>query len=123
MLETQHQPLTKAASRFLALTAQPPGMVRRMLWADPAGIDCEDIDAGRSPATWCVPAAEMKQEFDLRENDAFEHVVPLAPQAVTILHTVRGLTGNSIYGLPSARSFREPMSENAVGYGHATADS
>lgn len=49
--------VTKLGSRFLALTAQRPGMVWR-----------------------------------LREDDAFEHEVQLAPQAVEILRSVRALT-------------------------------
>lgn len=109
-------PITKCASRFLSLTVQRPGMVRHMLWENLEGIDWEDPEADASEALWRVPAAVMKQEFDLREDEAFEHVVPLAPQAVDVLRTVRQLTSNSIYVFPSARSFREPMSENAIGY-------
>lgn len=109
-------PVTKCASRFLALTAQRPGMVRRMLWTNLKGIDWNDLAADVSEAEWRVPAAEMKQEFDLREDEAFEHRVPLAPQAVAVLRVVRQITGNSIYVFPSSRSSRNPMSENAVGY-------
>jgi len=109
-------PVTKLASRFLALTAQRPGMVRRMLWGHIEGIDWSVEAPDPSTALWRVPSAEMKQEFDLRENEAFDHIVPLAPHAVSALRVVRLLTGNAPYVFPSSRSFHEPMSENAIGY-------
>ena len=109
-------PVTKLASRFLALTAQRPGMVRRMRWSNLEGIDWSDAASHVGSALWRVPAAEMKQEFDLREDDAFDHQVPLAPQAVEALRTVRMLTENSEYVFPSSHSSREPMSDNAIGY-------
>lgn len=116
---TEHagaSPVTKAASRFLALTAQRPGMVHRLRWENLFGInwDCSDEDIPN--ASWRVPAAEMKQEFDLREDEAFDHEVPLAPQAVAVLRAIRPLTGTSPYVFPSSRSMDEPISGNAVGY-------
>lgn len=109
-------PVTKAGSRFLALTAQRPGMVRRMRWTHLEGVDWTDEAADDGEAVWKVPADEMKQEFDMREDEAYDHKVPLAPQAVDVLRAIRKLTGNSIYVFPSARSSHEPMSENAIGY-------
>ena len=120
MLEaTEHagaSPVTKAASRFLALTAQRPGMVQRLPWADIHGVDWDDPDGDGSQAIWRVPAGEMKQEFDLREDEAFDHAVPLALQAVAVLRAIRPLTGASAYVFPSSRSMAEPISANAVGY-------
>ena len=116
---TEHagaSPVTKCASRFLALTAQRPGMVHRLPWADIHGVDWTNPDGDDSAAVWRVPAAEMKQEFDLREDEAFDHAVPLAPQAVAVLRAIRPLTGTSAYVFPSSRSMADPISENAIGY-------
>lgn len=109
-------PITKCASRFLALTAQRPGMVRRMLWSHLENIDWGDDTIVHQNAIWHIPAEEMKLEFDHRQDKANDHLVPLAPQAVEILQAIRPLTGNSAYVFPSARSLREPMSENAIAY-------
>ena len=109
-------PVTKAASRFLALTAQRPGMVRRLRWTQVKGVDWDNPDSDVSEAVWRVPADEMKQEFDLRENEAFEHEVPLAGKAVEVLRAIRPLTVMSDYVFPSSRSMRDPSSENAIGY-------
>ena len=109
-------PVTKIASRFLALTAQRPGNVRRLRWSQITGVDWEDANGDQSKASWTIPADEMKQEFDMREDDDFAHVVPLAPQAVEALRAIRPLTSNSIYVFPSLRSMHEPSSENAIGY-------
>ena len=86
-------PMTRCASRFLALTAQRPGMVRSMEWAHVEGVDWADPEADVSGALWRVPSDRMKLELGLREDDAFEHVVPLAPAAVDVLRVIRTLTG------------------------------
>lgn len=109
-------PVTKLASRFLALTAQRPGMVRRMRWEHLKGIDWSCAESSADTALWRVPAADMKQEFDLRQDEAFDHLVPLAPETVAVLRAVRMLSSNAPYVFPSARSGSEPMSENAIGY-------
>lgn len=109
-------PITKAASRVLALTAQRPGMIRRLRWSQISGIDWQNPDSDISQALWTVPAEEMKQELELRENEAFRHMIPLAPQAADVLRVIRRLTGNSEYVFPSGRSMLDPMSENAIGY-------
>ena len=116
---TEHagaSPVTKLGSRFLALTAQRPGMVRRLPWTQIEGVDWDDSASDVSNVLWRVPAQEMKQEFDLREDDAFEHVVPLAPPAVEVLRAVRALTGTGPLAFPSGRSMAEAMSENTIGY-------
>ncbi|MGB8423173.1 tyrosine-type recombinase/integrase [Paraburkholderia sp.] len=43
-----------------------------------------------------------------------EHLVPLATQAVTILHELNALTGKGRYVFPGARSALRPMSEAAI---------
>ncbi len=66
-------PVTRLSSRFLAVTAQRPGMVREATWTEIEGIDWDDPDAPAPLAVWRVPADKMKQELDLREDEAFEH--------------------------------------------------
>jgi integrase len=88
-------PITKAPSRLLALTAQRPGMIRRLRWSQISGIDWQSPENDISQALWTVPAEEMRQELELRENEAFRHMIPLAPQAVDLLRVIRRLTCNS----------------------------
>ncbi|PZO71582.1 MAG: integrase [Pelagerythrobacter marensis] len=109
-------PVTRMAARVLALTAQRPGMVRRMTWKQLSGIDWKDASASSPEALWTIPADEMKLELHLRDDEAFEHCVPLAPEAVATLRGVRWLTGRSPYVFPSSVSGLTPMSENAIGY-------
>ena len=109
-------PVTRLAARFLALTAQRPGMVRHMEWSELQDIDWGNPKSDVSDARWIVPAGKIKQELRLRSDEAFEHIVPLAPQAVETLRAVRLLTGRSQLVFPGSRSGTKPMSENAVGY-------
>ncbi len=109
-------PVTRLASRYLALTAQRPGMVRAASWKEFEGIDWADPERLSPAALWRVPAFRMKLEFDLREDEAFEHLFPLAPQAVSVLRAVRQLTGRGPLAFCSSRSAHDPMSENAIGY-------
>jgi len=106
----------RLASRFLALVAQRPGMVRHAEWSEFRGVDWDKPGADIGNALWVIPAAKMKQELQLREDVAFEHSVPLVPAAVEALRTVRILTGRGRYAFCSSRSGCEPMSENAIGY-------
>lgn len=109
-------PTTRLASRFLALTAQRPGMVIGLPWAEIEGVDWERPD-DRSPyATWKVPSERMKLDIDLRDDDDWDHEVPLAPAAVEILRAVRPLTGGGPLVFCSTRSSHDPMSANAIGY-------
>jgi integrase len=112
-------PITRLASRFLAVTAQRPGMVRRMQWGEIVGIDWDSADSDTSGATWRVPAARMKQELALRQDAAFDHAVPLPPQAVEALRAVRALTGAAPYVFCSGWDATDPMSENALSYLYA----
>jgi integrase len=102
-------PVTKIASRLLALTAARPGVLRKAEWSEFEGLD------GDAPI-WRVPAAKMKltaaRKADIRE----EFVIPLAPAAVEAIDAMRRLTGRSRYLFPSNRSFNKAMSENAIGY-------
>lgn len=109
-------PVTRLSSRYLGLTAQRPGMVREMLWKEIEGVNWQMPDAPAPEALWRIPAVKMKQELDLREDEAFEHEVPLAAAAVEVLHAVRAFSGGRGLVFPGARDSAKPMSENAVGY-------
>lgn len=109
-------PVTRLASRFMALTGQRPGMVRRMEWREIQNVDWGKADANVGDANWVVPAEKVKQELHLRSDEAFDHPVPLSRQAVETLRAVRLLTGRCRYVFPSSRSGTVPISENAVGY-------
>lgn len=108
-------PTVKLASRFLAITAQRPGMIRWLRWDELHGIDF--AGDGECPnALWRIPAAKMKQELALREDDEFEHPVPLTHEAVEILRASYSLNCASNHVFPGARSILKPISENALSY-------
>lgn len=109
-------PTTKLASRFIALTAQRPGMVHRLPWAELHGIDWGKPGEPSPAAMWRVPSERMKLEFDLRDDEAYDHQVPLAQTAVAVLHAARALTGRGTMVFPSAWDSGDPISENAVSY-------
>ena len=109
-------PLTKLASRLLALTAVRPGVVRAAQWREFEGIDWNDDQLDIDTAIWRVPPARMKLELDEKGDETFEHIVPLAPQTVEVLRAIRKLSGRIAFLFPSIRSTRMPMSENAIGY-------
>jgi len=94
-------PVTKLASRFLALTVVRPGEIRGAAWVEFEGL------SGPDPI-WCIPTARMKAKR--------EHVVPLSRQAVDLLSALRVLTGRGPLVFPNARHAHRPMSENAIGY-------
>lgn len=90
------QPVTLAALKLAPLVFVRPGELRHAEWSE------LDLDA----AVWRIPAGKMK----MREG----HVVPLAPQAVTILRELHPLTGRGCYCFPSLRTPDRPMSENTI---------
>ena len=108
-------PLTKLASRFVALTAQRPGAVRAMAWDELENIDWVGDEFSPS-ALWRIPAAHMKLASDFKQDESFDHVVPLAPEAVSVLRATRRLTGRGSLVFPSNRNGRIPMSENTLSY-------
>lgn len=111
--------MTKLASRLLALTAVRPGVLRTAVWGEFEGIDWSDPDAPATGALWRIPAERMKLGLEDKSDEAFEHVVPLARQAVDVLHATRQLSGLFPYLFHSVRSTRRPMSENTLGYMYA----
>lgn len=109
-------PVTKLASRLLALTQSRPGMIRGAEWEEFEGIDWEDRTYGPFLPLWRVPAGRMKLVLDLKEETAFEHLIPLSWQAVEVLIAVRRLTGRGKLVFPGQRHSHRPLSENAIGY-------
>lgn len=100
-------PVTKLANRFLALTNVRSAVQRGAKWSQMEGL-------GSSEPLWRIPPSAMKLALRLKDEDAYEHLVPLPPQAVDVLEAVRALTGHLEYIFPNARHARQPMSENAV---------
>ena len=109
-------PITKLASRFLALTQSRPGMVRGVAWDEIEGIDWTGERYGPDLPIWRVPAARMKLILDLKDEEVFEHVVPLCHQAVDVLRAAHRLTGRGRLIFPGQRHSHRPLSENAIGY-------
>ncbi|WP_070157238.1 tyrosine-type recombinase/integrase [Sphingobium phenoxybenzoativorans] len=113
--EDPASPLTKLASRFLALTAQRPGMVRALPWSEIEKVDWQS-ERKCPEAIWRVPAHRMKLEKELKLDVEFEHLVPLSHEAVEVLRAAWVLTGRGNFVFPSSRSARRPMSENTLSY-------
>lgn len=109
-------PVTKLASRLLALTQSRPGMVRAAEWKEFEGIDWDGDAFGPFQPIWRIPAARMKLILDLKDEEQFEHLVPLCWQAVDVLRAVRRLTGRGRLVFPGQRHSHRPISENAIGY-------
>ncbi|MFX4086178.1 tyrosine-type recombinase/integrase [Sphingobium yanoikuyae] len=109
-------PVTKLASRLLALTQSRPGMVRGAEWAEFSDIDWEGTAYGPFRPMWTIPATRMKLILDAKEDEEFEHQVPLSWQAVEALCAVRRLTGRNRLVFPGQRHSHRPLSENAIGY-------
>lgn len=110
-------PVTKVASRLLALTAVRPGVIRGATWDEFEGIDWKAADpttAGQP--IWRVPAARMKIVLERKDDEAFDHLVPLSRQALELLVAIRPLTGRLKILFPCSRHLHRPLSENAIGY-------
>jgi integrase len=96
--------VTKCALRLAPLVFVRPGELRHAQWQE---FDLEKTE-------WRIPAERMK----MRE----QHIVPLARQAVDILHELEPLTNRVFssrpnapsYVFPSPRTHERVMSENAV---------
>ncbi|WP_028966944.1 tyrosine-type recombinase/integrase [Sphingomonas phyllosphaerae] len=103
------QPLTKLASRLLALTA-----VRSATLRNAEVSEFEDLD-GPAPI-WRVPAAKMKLGVECKQDDAFEFIVPLSRQAVETVKVAIGFSGRDATGLifRSVRNSRRPISDSTL---------
>jgi integrase len=86
----ENAPVTAAAFRLLLLTAQRTGEVLGMMWSDVAG----DL--------WTIPAERSKNHRS--------HRVPLSPQALDVLESLRPLTGSSPYVFESPVKPGHPLS-------------
>lgn len=100
-------PLTKLASRFLALTAARSQMVRA---AEPS--EFEDLD-GDAPI-WRVPAAKMKLLQERKDDPAFEFILPLSRQAVETVRAAMQLSGKAALIFRSIRHPRRPLSDSTI---------
>ncbi len=101
-------PLTKLASRLLALTAVRSGVLRL---AEPK--EFEDLD-GPNPI-WRIPAAKMKLVLERKEDAAFEFIVPLAPQSVELVKMAIEFTGaHQPLIFRSVRHPRKPISDSTI---------
>ncbi|WP_404713161.1 tyrosine-type recombinase/integrase [Sphingomonas sp. MMS24-J13] len=107
-------PLVKLCSRLLALTSVRIGVLRTVTWEEFEGIDWDAPDSPAPNAVWRIPAERMKLEVEEKGDAAFDHDVPLQPQAVEALRAVRPLTGRTRYLFPSQRTTRKPMSDAAL---------
>jgi integrase len=87
---------TRYALGLAPLVFVRPGELRKAEWAE---FNLED-------AEWRIAAAKMKMRRP--------HRVPLAPQALTILRELQGITGRSKYLFPSIRSWHRPISDNTL---------
>lgn len=108
-------PTVKLASRFIAITAQRPGMIRWLRWEELHDIELQG-DSDCPDAIWWVSAAKMKQELSLQADDDFDHPVPLGREAVEVLRTSYLINAGSGFVFPGAKSTLRPMSENALNY-------
>lgn len=97
-------PVTVLASRFLALSAARPGMVRGMEWSEDHGD------------RWVIPATRMKLLKDEKIDSSRDFAIPITPQMREVLEAVRPLTGHAPLVFPGQRQAHKPLSENAIGY-------
>lgn len=84
-----------------------PGELRGAQWAE--------FDLESAEPSWTIPAARRKLKRAQKENPQTPaHIVPLAPQAVSILLELYELTGRGRYLFPGVRSPRMPMSNVTI---------
>lgn len=107
-------PLTKLASRLLAITGVRVGVLRTAPWTEFEGIVWADPAAPAPLATWRIPAERMKLEVEDKGDEAFDHDVPLASQAVDALRALWLLTGRGRLLFPGHHSARVSMSDAAI---------
>lgn len=88
--------ITKCALRLAPLLFVRPGELRRAEWSE------INLDKGE----WRIPAEKMKARV--------KHIVPLSPQAVSILRELHPLTERAQWVFPGVRTNDEPMSENTI---------
>lgn len=95
--------IVRTALQLAPLLFQRPGELRGSQWSE------FDLDA----ALWTIPSARMKRTKEGKEHGQ-PHLVPLSRQAVEILRSLQGYTGNGTYVFPGERLHSKPISENSV---------
>ncbi|RWD88858.1 integrase arm-type DNA-binding domain-containing protein [Mesorhizobium sp.] len=90
------QPTTRAALKLMAMLFPRPGELRAAEWEE---FDFES-------AVWIIPEARMKMRRP--------HRVPLARQAVSVLTSLREISGGGSLLFPSVRSDSRPISDNTL---------
>ncbi|WP_159953064.1 integrase arm-type DNA-binding domain-containing protein [Rhizobium sp. 18065] len=106
---TPAHPATKLALRILALTSVRPGSLVSTPWSE---WDAQAMEE----ALWQIPAARLKLKLKHKEDEARDHIVPLARQTIEAIEALRQLTGRGILAFPNGRHSHKQMSENAIGY-------
>ena len=94
--DSQAYEATKAAVRFMTLTATRGAETRGARWSE------IDVD-GR---LWRIPAERMKQRR--------EHVIPLSNQALAVLDAAREWSWSSEFVFPSMMNDGKPLSANTM---------
>ena len=102
-------PVTRLAMRLLALTVVRPGTLASTPWHEVREL------IGQDDPIWYISAARMKLRVRQKQDEARDHLVPLAPQAIETLEALLGLTGRGPLCFPNYRNAHEPMTENALG--------
>lgn len=100
-------PMTKLASRLLALTAARPGMVQM---AEPREFE----QLGGPDPIWRVPPHKMKLSKTRSESSEFEFVLPLSRQSVEVVLQAMELSRGRKYLFASARHSHRPITDNAL---------
>jgi hypothetical protein len=100
-------PLTRLASRLLALTVARSGVLR---FAE--RHEFEDLD-GDLPL-WRVPPAKMKLTAVLKSDLAMEFVIPLSRQAVETVKVAMAWSAGSKYLFRGVKDGNTPISDNTL---------
>lgn len=103
------QPETTTAHKLLALTAVRPGDVLGAQWVEFEGLDT-------AAPIWRIPATRMKGSLTRKAERGAVHVVPLSPEAVAVIESMRPLSGAFDLVFPSPRKSDRQLSGNALGY-------
>jgi integrase len=101
-------PVTRLASRLLALTVVRAGVLRMA-----EQHEFEDLD-GAEPI-WRIPAAKMKLVLERKEEAAMEFIVPLSRQAVATVKVAIAWSRGARYIFRGVLSAGRPISDNTLG--------
>ena len=90
--------ITGYALQLIVHTFVRPGELRSAEW--------KDIDMDK--AIWRIPAEKMKMKE--------EHIVPLSKQVLSILESIKEVSGKFNLVFPGSHDSKKPMSENTLTY-------